>query len=156
LFAASPEVLGQRSPHIGYVYPAGGKQGSAWEVTVGGQYLNGVSGAYVSGKGVQAEVVKYTKPLSRKQINELRKKLKELQKRRQAALKRKGAKARGGYRQMADEFKAFSQKMGLKDMDLRAFMELRKKLFDPKRQPNPQLAEIVALRITAAPGAEPG
>ena len=38
----------QRAPHIGYVFPAGGQQGSAIEVKVGGQVLRGVTDAYVS------------------------------------------------------------------------------------------------------------
>jgi hypothetical protein len=29
-------------PHIGYVYPAGGRVGTKFEVTVGGQSLDGV------------------------------------------------------------------------------------------------------------------
>ncbi|MCL4401200.1 MAG: hypothetical protein M1436_00855, partial [Acidobacteria bacterium] len=49
----------QNTPHIGYVYPAGGRQGAEFEVTVGGQYLDGVSRVFISGAGVQAMVVQY-------------------------------------------------------------------------------------------------
>ena len=48
------------SPHIGYVYPAGGRQGAVFQVAVGGQYLNNATNAYISGPGVQAAVVDYS------------------------------------------------------------------------------------------------
>ena len=41
-----------RAPHIGFVYPAGGRQGDTFQIEIGGQYLDGVTGAYVSGGGV--------------------------------------------------------------------------------------------------------
>ena len=81
-------------PHIGYVYPAGGRQGAVSQVMVGGQYLNNATNAYVSGTGVQAAVVDYSRPLTQKEFNDLRDKLKDLQDR-QAAAARNG-KRRGG------------------------------------------------------------
>ena len=59
---ADLRALGPRpapAPHIGYVYPAGGRQGAMFQVAVGGQYLNNATNAYVSGAGVQAVVVEY-------------------------------------------------------------------------------------------------
>lgn len=53
----------KREPHIGYLYPAGGKQGSSIMVMAGGQLLRGVTDVYVSGKGVSASVIKYYKPV---------------------------------------------------------------------------------------------
>ena len=154
ILAAGPVAQAQQSPNAGYVFPAGGRRGTTLEVTVGGQYLNGVSEAYVSGKGVQAKVIKYVKPLSRKQMNDLGRKLRDLQKKRTGAAKKK--EPRVGLVQIAQEFKTFATKMGLKEMDMKAFLELRKKFLDPKRQPNPQIAELVILRITLAADAEPG
>ena len=52
----------QRDPHIGYVFPAGGQKGTTIEVTVAGQFLNGAGEVFLSGKGLQARVVKYYKP----------------------------------------------------------------------------------------------
>ena len=58
LLAVLPEARAQQrqqsTPRIGYVYPAGGRQGTVFQVTVGGRYLGGVDGATVSGAGVQA------------------------------------------------------------------------------------------------------
>ena len=80
------------SPHIGYVYPAGGRQGAVFQVAVGGQYLNNATNAYISGPGVQAVVVDYSRPLTQKEFNDLREKLKELQEKRAAA----NGRGRGG------------------------------------------------------------
>jgi hypothetical protein len=53
---AQPNVL---NPDIGYIYPAGGQQGTVVEISVGGQLLRGVSGIRVTGDGVQARIVKH-------------------------------------------------------------------------------------------------
>lgn len=49
-------------PHIGYFYPAGGQQGSVFEVVVGGQYLRNISDVHVTGSGVQAKVIQHYRP----------------------------------------------------------------------------------------------
>ena len=77
--ATAPALQAQQfTPHIGYVYPAGGRQGASFEVTVGGQFLDGVKQAYVSGGGVQATVIKHVKLLTQGQFNQLREQLMEL------------------------------------------------------------------------------
>ena len=49
-----PRASGRiQDPHIGYIYPAGGQAGTTCEVTVGGEYLRGATGAYISGGGVR-------------------------------------------------------------------------------------------------------
>ena len=77
----------QNSPHIGYVYPAGGQQGATFQVVVGGQRLASVTNAYVSGVGVQATVIEYNRPLGQKEFGDLRDKLKVLREKRAAASK---------------------------------------------------------------------
>jgi len=140
--------------NIGYVYPAGGARGDSFEVTVGGQFLKGVTDVYFSGKGVTAKIVEYIKPLSKKQIMDLRKKFNMLQKTLPASVRRKPYKLR--FVSLAPKFNAYAKEMGLKDMDLKTYFELMKKLKDPKRQPNAQLAEQVILRIKISSDAEPG
>ena len=65
-------------PHVGYVYPAGGQQGTTFEVKLGGQHLDEATAVQVSGAGVTAKVLRQTKPLKPQEINELRTKLKDL------------------------------------------------------------------------------
>lgn len=115
------------APHIGYVYPAGGRQGAEFQVTVGGQALDGIAQAHVSGRGVQAKLVEYVKPVTQQQFNQLRERLQELQ---------QGTKTAETYKEIA---------------------EIRKKLATFVRRPtNPAIAETVTLQITVAPDAALG
>ena len=41
-----PAVAQQPPPHLGYVYPAGGGQGTSFQATVGGQFLAGATNAH--------------------------------------------------------------------------------------------------------------
>jgi len=125
-----PAVQAQQfSPHLGYVYPAGGRQGTTFQVTVGGQYLANTASAYVSGAGVQAEVVEYNRPLTQKEFTDLREKLQELQQQ-----KEKDAAT------------------------LKEIADIRAKILKnpPNRQGNPAIAETVTLKVTMAADAEPG
>jgi hypothetical protein len=140
----------QVNPHIGYAYPAGGQQGSTFEVAVGGQYLDGVDDVVVSGKGVEATITKYKKPLTQKQINELRQKLQEARKRMQAQRTKPGEP--GGFQ----SFVRIAKELGVSAEELKELAELRKRLNDPKRQVNAQIAETATLWVTLAPDAEPG
>jgi hypothetical protein len=117
----------QNAPHVGYVYPAGGRQGTTFQVMVGGQFLVGVTSAYISGGGVQATAVDYTRPLTPQQVVQLREKLQELQKReREAAVLKEIA--------------------GIREQIAAA----------RRRNANPVLAETVTLQVTVAADAEPG
>ncbi len=60
-----PNAWGQsnkREPRVGYLYPAGGRQSSVFQITAGGQFLRGVSDAYVSGEGVRLRYRRPTTP----------------------------------------------------------------------------------------------
>ena len=47
LFAAAPAAQAQVRPYIGFVYPAGGQQGTTFHVHLGGQGLDDVNQAMV-------------------------------------------------------------------------------------------------------------
>src|SRR4051812_28281002 len=72
-------------PHLGYVYPAGGKQGATFTVAVGGQNLSGATTTYFSGAGLHARILDYNRPMTQKEINDLREKAQALQEKRAAA-----------------------------------------------------------------------
>jgi len=55
------------TPRIGYIYPAGGKVGSTFEATVGGQFLSKITGARFTDGGITAEVLSNYKPNKRYQ-----------------------------------------------------------------------------------------
>jgi hypothetical protein len=75
-------------PHIGYLYPAGGRAGDIFSVTVGGQNLQNITGVCVSGDGVRVAGIRYMgrfRPLNRQQIQELRRRLDEIRRQRSGA-----------------------------------------------------------------------
>ncbi|MCX6997792.1 MAG: hypothetical protein NTV49_12070 [Kiritimatiellaeota bacterium] len=76
--ALVPPAPAQSPAYIGFVYPAGGQQGTHVQVTLGGQNLDGVHLALVSGAGVQARVLEYNKRLSNQEMQLLNEQLKEL------------------------------------------------------------------------------
>lgn len=116
----------QNIPHIGYVYPAGGRQDTTFEVTVGGQFLTGASDAYISGSGVQATVEKYIRPLTPGQANTLREEMQKLVQRQTAGEK-------------------------LIPAELRTIEDSRAKLMDFQRRPSsPAIQETVILKVMVA------
>ena len=130
----------QNTPHIAYVYPAGGRQGTTFQVAVGGQFLTAVSNVYVSGAGIQAAVVEYNRPMNQKEFNDLRDQLKKLQDKWQATRKSPSA---------TNVWTA---------ADAQMLAEIRNKILKnpPNRQANPAMAETVTVKITIATYAEPG
>ena len=69
----------QKRPYIGYVYPAGGRQGTSFQVKLGGQNLDDLSSVLVTGPGVTARVVEYFRRLGNQEVTLLNEQLKELQ-----------------------------------------------------------------------------
>lgn len=69
----------QKTPRAAFLYPAGGRAGTALNVIVCGQFLDGAQEVYVSGKGIQATVGQVIGPLSRAETDALREELQELQ-----------------------------------------------------------------------------
>jgi hypothetical protein len=115
------------SPHAGYIYPAGGQRGTAISVKVGGQYLEGASAILVSGRGVHASVERYDRPLTQRDVTDLRDKLQELQKQSDVA---------GRQRELAD---------------------LRLQIGDAvRRLANPALADSVVVNVAIDRDADPG
>jgi hypothetical protein len=145
----SPPVSAQNFPRIGYVYPAGGRQGSSFQVVVGGQFLSGATNVYVCGRGVQGSVIDYAKPLSQQEFNQLREQASKLQERRSAALPQSRKSSSNQAPAALTTWSAADEKL---------LQEIRAKLqkLAPKRSMNPAIAEIVTLRITIATDAETG
>ena len=76
--AASSAAQAQVRPYLGYVYPAGGQQGTTFEVRLGGQGMDNNSSVQVSGKGVRAKVIEYLRRLNNEEMNLLKEQLAEL------------------------------------------------------------------------------
>jgi hypothetical protein len=149
-----------REPHAGFVYPAGGRQGTTLRVTLGGQFLDGVSAACVCGPGVKATLIEYVKPPTPKQIMELRDELKQLMDKRQAAGEGPPAGGGGAGAAAAPATRPApgpTTRPAWTAADRQRLMELRTKLAAALPRPaNPAIAESVTLEITIAPDAAPG
>jgi hypothetical protein len=126
--AAVPAGLAQNAPHLAYVLPAGGRQGTTFQVKTGGQFLPNVSAVYVSGSGVRATVLDYARPMNAMQATELRDRMQAL------------------------------QKEAMTDAVRKEMVDTRVKLltFNARRLTSPVLAETVTLQVMIAPGAVPG
>lgn len=145
-FAATAQPV----PHIGYVYPAGGRQGTTFHVTVGGQNLGTVTNAIISGSGVRAVIVEYNRPMPQGEFNNLRDELKVLQERRAAFFR--DTRKRNGPGAQAVSTNTWTT------ADENRAAEIRAKIIKnpPNRQGNPAIAETVTLNISIASDAAPG
>jgi hypothetical protein len=74
--AAASVAHGQA--YVGFVYPAGGQQGTTVPIRLGGQRLDGVHSAIVSGSGVEAKVVDYWRWLNNQEIGLMRENQRQL------------------------------------------------------------------------------
>ena len=74
LFALSARA----QAYIGFVYPAGGQRGATFQVTLGGQSLEGVNRVLVSGTGVCARVIEYNKQMNPQEMTLIQEQLREL------------------------------------------------------------------------------
>ena len=57
-----------QNQYIGYVYPAGGQQGTTFPIRLGGQGLDYASDLVVSGEGVSVRLVDYYRVLSNQEF----------------------------------------------------------------------------------------
>ncbi len=113
-------------PRVGYVYPAGGQQGTTFTVAVGGRFLDGVDEVIVSGDDVTAKVVSLDKPLPQREVLELREKLRQLTEKADPATRKEAVELR---QRIAE---------------------------DMRRRANPTLSEIATLEVTVARDAKAG
>ncbi len=136
----SGEAAAQDRPRIGYVFPAGGRQGTTFQVTVGGQFLGTWNGEYqidvlqahFSGDGIQAVVRKDLRHLNMQETQTLQDKLE--------ALRKEGSHDPEKLNEMFEVHKKLS----------RARSEFT------RRERQPALADSVTLEITLAADAPPG
>lgn len=69
-----------QNQYIGYVYPAGGQQGTTFPIRLGGQSLAQAAEVVISGDGVSVRLVDYYRVMNNQEMDLLRQQLLELQK----------------------------------------------------------------------------
>jgi len=138
-----PASWAQRAVHIGYVYPAGAQRGTTTVVVVGGQNLDAITQAYVSGDGVRVAVKEHVRQLTQQQQNKLRQTLQELRQRRNAARNPQAARNASRPAWTMDDEKLMT--------------EVIAKLATANRRPTSMaIAEMVVVQVTVAADAPLG
>ena len=163
----APGARAQSNPYVGFVYPAGGQRGTTFQVRLGGQRLDGLDGAIVSGDGVQAKLVEYRRRLSNQDRRILQEQLKDLKKR-QKKTPVKGKKpakedASAMMEMMSQEMMSSGKPAkagppGVKDKATRELMaRVQARLSDYCNRPaDASLAAIALVDVTVSPKAKPG
>ncbi|HDZ21245.1 hypothetical protein LCGC14_0181980 [marine sediment metagenome] len=136
LFCA--HAAAQPQPHVGYVYPAGGRQDATFEVAVGGLRLAKVNDIIITGEGVEAEIVEYIEPPWKtwRRLRKLKNKL--------DAAEKEHASPDGD-----------DEELPSREELMKMLKDLRKSR-NPKAQINPQIQDTVRVRITIAKDAPLG
>jgi len=149
LLICLPDLSAQTRPYTGFVYPAGGRQGTTFAVKAGGQGLGPVTGIEVTGGGVTARVVECYKRIGPQEITLLRDQLKILKdqskpKAEPAALKQP---APGAAKQAPKANKANEEMI----------RRIEKRIEEYCNRPaSNALADLVFLEVTIAADAAPG
>ncbi|MCA9080575.1 MAG: hypothetical protein KDA58_08445, partial [Planctomycetaceae bacterium] len=133
-----------QDPHLAYSYPAGCQVDSVAELVLGGQHLKEVTSAYISGEGVQLDIVKWYRPMTRGEYINIRNRLQDARE----ALIEKGKKNPS---QKEVELLAAVTEEDKREMEI--YLQRER---DIKRQPNEQLEEELTLRVLVDADAKPG
>jgi hypothetical protein len=170
----------ENQPHIGYLYPAGGRQGQEVLIIAGGQFLQQPQAVYISGKGVHAAIVQYYRPITNLQkeqrewiINRL-KEARDNQLTNTSDQEKKSPAAirapidpneiriidKGKQNRLPENLKVPDHPLlyGLDGKNLRQLAHIQNIILRPrsKIQPNRQIAETILLKMVIEPDAEPG
>ena len=155
VFIASA-VLAQQTPRVGYVFPAGGRQGCTFEVRVGGQFLDGVTAAYLSGPGVSVKVVQIIKPMTQQKANQLRDQLKALTDKKTGGAATAKPSGKQGGKTPGKPVAGTGKLIMLSPEEEQMIVDIRKKLARfYGRPPIPAIADTAVLQVTATPDAPP-
>ncbi|PTX97685.1 PPC domain-containing protein [Opitutus sp. ER46] len=163
---AQNQNAGRTPPHLGYAYPAGAEKGQTVTITVGGQNLNGVDQALTTDPAITAKVTGYDRPLTQKELNDLRDKVQALLEKRAAARgtaapeRVKGEGRKGAEKKAAKEPEPAAPsgpRPTWTEADELQLAELRRQMAKPNaRQGNPAIAESVTVELTVPAEAAPG
>ncbi|HEY0944291.1 MAG TPA: PPC domain-containing protein [Opitutaceae bacterium] len=136
------------APHISFAYPAGAQRNTTVTVSVCGQNLNGVTAVCSSDPALHAKITGYSRPLTQKELSELRDEAQRLREKR-AASQSAVANTEGTGGAGSPVWTAADEK---REEEVRRVIIARR----PNRASSPAIAETVTLEITLPPDAVPG
>ena len=163
MLAITLSASAQPRPYIGYVYPAGGQQGTTFAVKLGGQNLESASEVPVTGSGVSVRLVECYRRLGPQEITLLSEQLKELKQAKPAGA---AIKTNAEPMMMAAEMTMMSAATtpgktnavaGQDEATRKLIARIEKRIAEYCNRPaSAALAGLVFVEVTVAPDAEPG
>jgi hypothetical protein len=157
-------LLAQPRPYIGFVYPAGGQQGTNVQIRLGGQGIDDVSSVLVTGSGVTARITENYRRLNNQELQLLSEQARVL--RRKTMSKSALAQTKMGEREammsdisMTDQ--ATTNGNGVaepkQDAAFSLIAEIEKRTAEYVQTPAcGAIASLVLVEVTIAPDAAPG
>jgi hypothetical protein len=89
LFVAATSADAQQRPYLGFAYPAGGQQGTTFQVRLGGQALDDFDRVLITGEGVTVKVVDFYRKLGPQEMTLISEQIRKLK-----PTARRGARAK--------------------------------------------------------------
>jgi hypothetical protein len=145
---AAADLFAAVVPHVGFVYPAGGKPGETLTVVIGGQYLRDYAGINLSGSSAEARLTDYLRIYDQQEGGNLQ--------RRKELIEAKMAE------EQSDTVKAQMQRqIELLEPEIAMVRAVRMEdkmnpAMAAKKQFNPQIAERITLEFTLPSDIQPG
>jgi len=164
LLALGCSALAQTRPYIGYIYPAGGQQGTTVQLRVGGQGIDDTTGVQVSGSGVTAKLAQNYRRLNFQEMQLLNEQLRVLRKETMSGSARAMLMDVDSSAMMMSEAAsnhtaaAEAQTAELRQEEVRNLIdkiEKRTSEFNPTPA-SAALASIMLVEVSIAPDAQPG
>ncbi len=154
----------QPRPYIGFVYPAGGQQGSTFQIRLGGQNLDEVTGVLVTGAGVQARLTENFRRLNNQEMQLLNEQLRTLRRETMSKAAQTNMMSAEPAAMMSTSATNTAEKIegqNPEELSLEAkrtlINRIEKRTFE--YVPNPACASIASLslvEVTISPDADPG
>jgi hypothetical protein len=168
ILATAASSVRAQNQYIGYVYPAGGQQGTTFPIRLGGQGLVSASDVVVSGDGVAIRLVDYYRVMSNEEFGLLNQQLNELRKKESTVDDVLGAKM-ASFEFPAPIGPVVEPKQGEKESKKappksekdvakeKLIDRIQRRFTDDERTPAvSSQTELVFAEITVAPDAKPG
>ncbi len=139
---------------IGYAFPAGGRQGTTFRIMIGGQHLQGATQVFMSGEGVTAEIVQFSRKYELKRLRNIWNSRRNTL----AAMKEKDGKA---LEKLKQKLERFERQLSVAELpsgvDIDQWASVRKAYnVGGKEQFNPQIADRLRVDVSIAKNAPPG
>lgn len=153
----------QQRPYIGFVYPAGGQQGTTAQIRLGGQAIDDITGVLVTGKGVNADLAEYYRRLNNQEMQLLNEQLRMLRRSTltdsgKATLMAETATTMSDMDMMSASDSSEKKPADSAKADVRTMMQkIEKRTSEFVQTPAcPSIASLALVDVTISPDAEPG